>query len=99
MLDGLIPICSDKSAERLEKFKTYIVNHTTKMINYRDRQKSGLPFTSHFAESTVESFNNQRCKGEQYMRWSREGLDPILQIAIASNDWDQNWRKIKKAIV
>ena len=28
------------------------------------------------------------------MRWSREGLDPILQIraAIASNDWDQNWR-------
>ncbi len=27
------------------------------------------------------------------MRWSREGLDPILQIraAITSNDWDQNW--------
>ena len=34
------------------------------------------------------------------MRWSREGLDPILQIlaAIASNDWEQNWRTVIASI-
>jgi hypothetical protein len=30
----------------------------------------------------------------QHMRWSREGLDPILQLraAIASNDWNKIWK-------
>ena len=99
-LDELIPLCSDKSAERLKKLKTYITNNATKIINYRDRQKNGRPFTSHLAESTVESLINQRCKGQQHMRWSREGLDPILQIraAIASNDWEQNWRTVIASI-
>jgi len=34
------------------------------------------------------------------MRWSREGLDPILQIraAIASDDWSKNWRTIVASI-
>ena len=99
-LNELIPLCSDKSAERLKKLKAYVMNNSTKIINYRDRQKNGLPFTSHLAESTVESLINQRCKGQQHMRWSREGLDPILQIraAIASNDWDQNWRTVIASI-
>jgi hypothetical protein len=28
------------------------------------------------------------------MRWSREGLDPLLQLraAIGSNDWDKIWK-------
>ena len=99
-LDALIPLCSGISAERLKKLKTYITNNATKIINYRERQKQGLPFTSNLAESTVESLINQRCKGQQHMRWSREGLDPILQIraAIASNDWDQNWRTAVSSI-
>ena len=41
-LDELIPLCADKSAERLKKLKTYITNNATKIINYRDRQKNGL---------------------------------------------------------
>jgi hypothetical protein len=34
------------------------------------------------------------------MRWSREGLDPILQIraAIASDDWRKNWKTIVASI-
>ena len=76
------------------------MRNDSKIINYRDRQKNGRPFTSHLAESTVESLINQRCKGQQHMRWSREGLDPILQIraAIASNDWEQNWRTVIASI-
>jgi hypothetical protein len=88
------------SADRLKKLKAYIENNADKIINYREYQKQGLPFTSNLAESTVESLINQRCKGQQHMRWSREGLDPILQIraAIASNDWDQNWRTVIASI-
>lgn len=34
------------------------------------------------------------------MRCSRDGLDPILQIrsAIASKDWEQNWRTVIASI-
>jgi hypothetical protein len=71
-------------------------NNANKIINYRDRHKNGLPFTSNLAESTVERLISQRCKGQQHMRWSREGLDPILQIraAIVSDDWIKKWRTI-----
>jgi len=53
------------------------------------KQSAGLIFTSQMAESTVESLINQRCKGQQHMRWSREGLHALLQIrsAVNSNDW------------
>lgn len=99
-LTALMASCSGVSADRLKKLKTYIENNADKIINYREYQKQGLPFTSNLAESTVESLINQRCKGQQHMRWSREGLDPILQIraAIASNDWDQNWKTVIASI-
>ena len=99
-LAELIPLCSDRSADKLKKLIGYIKSNENKIINYRERQKKGLPFTSHLAESTVESLINQRCKGQQHMRWSREGLDPILQIraAIASDDWRKNWKKIVASI-
>jgi hypothetical protein len=37
---------------------------------------------------------NRRCKKQQKMRWSREGLNPILQIraTITSNEWDTLWK-------
>ena len=65
-----------------------------KIVDYRARQKMGLVFTSNMAESTVESLINQRCKGQQHMRWSREGLNPVLQLraAIQSNDWKNKWQ-------
>ena len=93
-LDSLIDDCPKTYKQRLEKLKTYITNNTAKIINYRERQNNGLAFTSNLAESTVESLINQRCKGQQHMRWSREGLDPLLQLraAIGSNDWDKIWK-------
>ena len=93
-LDSLIDDCPKIYKQRLEKLKTYIKNNTTKIVDYRERQNKGLIFTSNLAESTVESLINQRCKGQQHMRWSREGLDPLLQLraAIGSNDWDKIWK-------
>ena len=72
----------------------HIENNKNKITDYRQRKKGGLVFTSNLAESTVESLINKRCKGQQHMRWSREGLNPLLQLraAIHSNEWTEKWR-------
>ena len=85
-----------KSKDKLKKFSTYIENNLNRIVDYRARKVKGLVFTSHLAESTVESLINQRCKGQQHMRWSREGLDPILQLRakIHTNDWNDKWKTV-----
>jgi hypothetical protein len=90
----LIGLVSAEYRERLEKLLVYINNNEERIVNYRDRKEQGLVFTSNLAESTVESLINQRCKGHQHMRWSREGLNPLLQLraAVASNDWNNRWK-------
>lgn len=87
-------ISSKKTLLKIDKLITYIDNNKDYIICYEARQKKGLTFTSHFAESTVESLINQRCKGHQHMRWTRQGAHPLLQIRcyVASNDWDRNWQ-------
>jgi hypothetical protein len=84
----------DKSVEKLRKFSDYILNNQERLVDYSLRKKKGLVFTSNLAESTVESLINQRCKGQQHMRWSREGLNPVLQLraAIHSQDWSHKWK-------
>jgi len=86
---------STKELEKIKKFKIYIENNKERIVNYRARQKNNQVFTSNLAESTVESLINQRCKGQQHMRWSRDGLDPVLQIraSMASKgEWSAIWR-------
>ena len=99
-LDELVAQKLDaKNRDKIIKFKNYISNNADKIVNYDLRKKEGLVFTSNLAESTVESLINQRCKGHQHMRWSREGLNPILQLRAAINnqcDWES---KIKTAIL
>ncbi len=79
---------------KIQNFMIYIQNNIDRIVNYRERHKKGMVFTSNLAESTVESLINQRCKGQQHMRWSREGLNPILQLRakLASNDWENKWQ-------
>jgi hypothetical protein len=83
-----------KNREKVGKMITYITNNRDKIVDYSDRKLKGLTFTSNMAECTVESLINQRCKGKQHMRWSREGVHSILQIRAskASNDWSNNWQ-------
>ena len=64
--------------ERLKKFSSYITNNATRIVNYLERKEAGLVFTSNLAESTVESLINRRCKGQQHMRWSRDGLNSTI---------------------
>jgi hypothetical protein len=79
-----------KKQEKVQRLLTYIENNSKFITNYQSRQDLGLIFTSQMAESTVESLINKRCKGQQHMRWSREGLHALLQVraAVNSNDWN-----------
>lgn len=85
---------STGAIDKLKKFELYIQNNLARIINYSERKKKGLIFTSNLAESTVESLINQRCKGQQHMRWSREGLNPILQLRAIINtiEWKNKWK-------
>ena len=78
-----------KKQDKVQVLLTYIENNANFIVNYQKRQDSGLIFISQMAESTVESLINKRCKGQQHMRWSREGLHALLQVraAVNSDDW------------
>ena len=73
--------------------KLEITNNKQYIISYEHRHKNGLVFTSNVAESKVESLINQRCKCQQHMVLSREGVQPLLQIraAMYSKEWNQRW--------
>ena len=79
---------------KITKFSVYIQNNKSRIVDYRKRKNNGFVFTSNLAESTVESLINKRCKGQQHMRWSRDGLDPLLQLraTIHSDEWAEKWR-------
>jgi hypothetical protein len=78
---------------KLTKLKNYLVNNKKYIVDYGSRKNNNQPFTSHIAESTVESLINQRCKGHQHMRWTRDGVHKLLQTRayITSNDWCNGW--------
>ncbi len=88
-------ISNIKLLKKLGELKQYISNNKSRIVDYNSRKEQNLIFTSNLAECTVESLINQRCKGKQHMQWSREGVQPILQIRAASvsNDWQLNWQK------
>ncbi len=96
-LEQLIKLTKTESTiNKINKFKNYVINNISRIVNYRQRKKDNEVFTSNLAEATVESLINRRCKGKQHMRWSREGLNPILQLRakIHTNEWADKWRSI-----
>ncbi len=83
-----------KSKDKLKKISNYIDNNLNRIVDYPARKVKGFVFTNNLAESTEESLINQRSKRQQHMRWSIEGLDPILQLRakIHTNDWIDKWK-------
>lgn len=76
--------------ERLIKLRNYLTNNRNHLCHYAERYKNNEVISSSFAESTVETLINQRCKGKQHMKWTREGAHALLQLRAsrASNDWN-----------
>jgi hypothetical protein len=89
----IIKIKNPSRINKLSKLKNYLINNKKYIVDYGSRKNNNQPFTSHMAESTVESLINQRCKGHQHMRWTRDGAHKLLQARayITSNDWCNGW--------
>ncbi len=79
---------------------TYINNNKKGIVNYSERQKAGLVYTSNLAESTVNTLINDRQKGKQKMLWGRDGAHNVLQIraSVFSGSWDGDWNKVESEI-
>lgn len=92
-LDIMIAELPIKYHKKIKDLITYIDNNREYIVNYEDHHNNHRVFTSNVAESNVESLINQRCKCQQHMIWSREGVQPLLQVraAIYSNEWNQRW--------
>jgi len=63
------------------------------MVNYQKRQTAKLPFTSTYAESSVNVLINARQKDNKKMQWTREGAHNVLQIRTSkfSKTWENDW--------
>lgn len=85
-------------ATKLKKLIVYIDNNKENIVNYGDRKKKGLVFTSNQAEGTVNTLINTRQKGKQKMLWSRDGAHNVLQIrsSILSESWKNDWQKVEE---
>ena len=79
---------------KLNGIYLYLNRNKDKIINYSERAKNNLVYTSQVAESTVEHLINDRHKRNQKMQWAREGAHNVLQIraVMASNQWDLSWQ-------
>jgi len=100
-LKELIALIEDGSKKtKLNKLVTYINNNKEGIVNYSEREKAGLVYTSNLAESTVNTLINERQKREAKMLWGRDGAHNVLQIraSVFSNSWDADWKKIELEI-
>ncbi len=86
---------SDDYKKKVENFSAYIKGNVEYIVDYSNRDKDGLIYTSHIAESTVEHYINQRFKKKQKMQWKRKNAHAVLQVraSIVDKSWDKIWKK------
>jgi hypothetical protein len=91
---------TDKAKILLNYLYDYIERNTKYLTNYQTKSSKGLPYTSTYAEESVNSIINVRQKCNQKMQWGREGAQKILQlrISIFSETWDEDFDITKKNI-
>jgi len=93
-------IDEDKLSSNLQELYEYIERNRNYITNYQDRQYKKLPFTSTYAESSVNNVINARQKDNKKMQWTREGAHNILQIRTSkfSKTWEDDWIKAQDHI-
>lgn len=87
-------ITDSKKRSKLKKLYNYLENNQAYLVNYEERDKQGLSYTSQVAESHIDTIINDRFKRTKKMQWTHDGAHNILQIRgmITSNEWDENWQ-------
>lgn len=90
----------DKLLNELQDLYEYLGRNQKYMVSYQQRQSKKLPFTSTYAESSVNAIINDRQKNNKKMQWSREGAHSVLQIRTAkfNKTWEQDWEKVQQYI-
>lgn len=90
-------VASEKLFSDLEELHDYLERNQGYMVNYQKRKIAKLPFTSSYAESSVNTVINARQKNDKKMQWTREGAHNILQIrtSLFSKTWKADWKKTK----
>ena len=89
---------NEKLLTELEELNDYLERNQKYMVNYQERKAANLPFTSTYAESSVNAVINARQKDNKQMQWSREGAHNILQIRTSrfSKTWEHDWQKAQE---
>lgn len=87
-------------ADKTHDLLKYIANNKEYLINYAQRHKDRLVFTSSAIESGVEHVINIRFKKKHKAQWNRESAHKLAQIrtSIASNDWNIEWNIVKEKL-
>ncbi|MEO0804184.1 MAG: ISKra4 family transposase [Cyanobacteria bacterium J06642_2] len=88
-------ITDTKNHSKLKKLYGYLERNQAYLVNYDERDRQNMTYTSQVAESHIDTIINDRYKRTKKMQWTREGAHKILQIRglIASNEWRDNWQR------
>lgn len=92
-----LTVDNEKLLIELQELAGYVNRNKEYLINYQERYANHLPFTSTYAESSVNAVINTRQKNDKKMQWSREGAHCVLQIrtSIFSKTWQKDWENIQ----
>lgn len=90
----------EKLLSELQEFNDYIQRNKKYLVNYQERYENHLPFTSTYAESSVNAVINSRQKNDKKMQWTREGAHHVLQIrtSLFSNTWQNDWEFAQQSL-
>lgn len=90
----------DKLLSDLQELYEYLERNKKYMVNYQEHKSANLPFTSTYAEISVNAVINARQKDNKKMQWTREGAHNILQIRSSrfSKTWAQDWKEAQEAM-
>lgn len=86
-------LTDERKQSKLNDLHDYFQNNLDYLVNYAEREKANLVFTSQVAESHIDTLINARHKRKQKMQWTRVGAHNVLQIraSMISREWDDKW--------
>src|SRR5882757_754866 len=61
----------------------YLIGQSNWLANYAERHRAGLRVGTAITEGTANFLVNRRMNKSQQMRWSRNGVDLLLQVRCA----------------